>query len=168
LKKDRGEYIKASDVNTLYQAVIKQGVSNRPTSVRARRRHPHSYVSPLVTKLNDVRQDDVTYNNRLDTLLADVFNLLSLFFLTIGKTREAPAAYSQLASMRVSLTPKLTRVLWLRAPVIVGVSSLAKTCWPDGAMPSTLLYGLLPGICISHSVNCHHFASVRHGMRKGS
>ncbi|KAA1470329.1 hypothetical protein DENSPDRAFT_836110 [Dentipellis sp. KUC8613] len=77
LKKDRGEYIKASDVNNLYQAIIKQ-----------------------VTKLNDVRNDDTAYNNRLDTLLADVFNLLSLFFLTIGKTKEAPATYSQLASMR--------------------------------------------------------------------
>lgn len=27
LKKNRGEYIKASDVNTLYQAVVKQGMS---------------------------------------------------------------------------------------------------------------------------------------------
>jgi hypothetical protein len=25
LKKDRGEYIKASDVNSLYQAIVKQG-----------------------------------------------------------------------------------------------------------------------------------------------
>ncbi|KAF8498738.1 hypothetical protein F5888DRAFT_1691501 [Russula emetica] len=77
LKKDRGDFIKSSDVNSLYQAVIKQ-----------------------VTKLNDVRDDDTVYNNRLDILLADVFNLLSLFFLTIGKTKEAPATYSQLASMR--------------------------------------------------------------------
>ncbi|KAN0137097.1 Protein of unknown function (DUF2408) domain containing protein [Lactarius tabidus] len=77
LKKDRGDFIKPSDVNSLYQAVIKQ-----------------------VTRLNDVRDDASVYNNRLDTLLADVFNLLSLFFLTIGKTKEAPATYSQLASMR--------------------------------------------------------------------
>jgi hypothetical protein len=56
-----------------------------------------------VTRLNDVRDDATVYNNRLDTLLADVFNLLSLFFLTIGKTKEAPATYSQLASMRVSI-----------------------------------------------------------------
>lgn len=77
LKKDRGDFIKPHDVSSLYQAVIKQ-----------------------VTKLNDVRDDDTVYNNRLDTLLADVFNLLSLFFLTIGKTKEAPATYSQLASMR--------------------------------------------------------------------
>ena len=55
-----------------------------------------------VTRLNEVRDDHTTYNNRLDTTLADVFNLLSLFFLTIGKTRECPATYSQIASMRVS------------------------------------------------------------------
>ena len=35
--------------------------------------------------------------------MADVFNLLSLFFMTIGKTKECPATYSQIASMRVSL-----------------------------------------------------------------
>ncbi|PPQ62875.1 hypothetical protein CVT24_006273 [Panaeolus cyanescens] len=77
LKKDRGEFIKASDVNQLYQSVVKQ-----------------------VTKLNNVRDDNTTYNNRLDTTLADVFSLLSLFYLTIGKTRDAPATYSQIASMR--------------------------------------------------------------------
>jgi hypothetical protein len=56
-----------------------------------------------VTKLNDVRDDTTAYNNRVDTTLADVFSLLSLFYLTIGKTRDAPAAYCQIASMRVSV-----------------------------------------------------------------
>lgn len=68
-----------------------------------------------MTKLNDVRDDASVYNNRLDTLLADVFNLLSLFFLTIGKTKEAPATYSQLASMRVSIAPSALRVVQNRA-----------------------------------------------------
>lgn len=77
LKKNRVEYIKASDVNALYQATVKQ-----------------------VTKLNDVRDDNTIYNNRLDTTLADVFSLLSLFYLTIGKTKDIPAFYSQIASMR--------------------------------------------------------------------
>ncbi|EJF64213.1 hypothetical protein BD309DRAFT_910291 [Dichomitus squalens] len=77
LKKNRGEFIKPSDVYQLYQMIVKQ-----------------------VTRLNEVRDDHTTYNNRLDTTLADVFNLLSLFFLTIGKTRECPATYSQVASMR--------------------------------------------------------------------
>ncbi|GLB41744.1 putative protein of unknown function (DUF2408) [Lyophyllum shimeji] len=77
LKKNRAEYVKASDVNSLYQAVVKQ-----------------------VTKLNDVRDDNTTYNNRLDTTLSDVFSLLSLFYLTIGKTKDTLATYCQIASMR--------------------------------------------------------------------
>lgn len=56
----------------------------------------------IVTKLNDVRDDNTTYNNRLDTTLADVFSLLSLFYLTIGKTKDTLATYCQIASMRVS------------------------------------------------------------------
>jgi hypothetical protein len=68
-----------------------------------------------VTKLNDVRDDASVYNNRLDTLLADVFNLLSLFFLTIGKTKEAPATYSQLASMRVSIAASALHFVQNRA-----------------------------------------------------
>ena len=59
--------------------------------------HPRS-----VTKLNDIRDDNTTYNNRVDTTLADVFSLLSLCYLTLGRTKECPAVYSQLASMRVS------------------------------------------------------------------
>ncbi|KAG1878478.1 hypothetical protein C8R48DRAFT_687179 [Suillus tomentosus] len=81
LKRDRAEFIKPSDVNTLYQAVVKQ-----------------------VTKLNDVRDDNTTYNNRVDTTLADVFSLLSLCYLTLGRTKECPAVYSQLASMRQLLS----------------------------------------------------------------
>ncbi|KAG2150258.1 uncharacterized protein EDB93DRAFT_1142463 [Suillus bovinus] len=77
LKRDRAEFIKPSDVNALYQAVVKQ-----------------------VTKLNDVRDDNTTYNNRVDTTLADVFSLLSLCYLTLGRTKECPAVYSQLASIR--------------------------------------------------------------------
>ena len=64
--------------------------------------HQLILVLRKVTKLNDVRDDNTQYNNRLDTTLADVFSLLSLFYLTIGKTRDAPATYCQIASMRVS------------------------------------------------------------------
>ncbi|KAG8745649.1 hypothetical protein FRC10_007346 [Ceratobasidium sp. 414] len=79
LKQNRGEYIKSQDVLSIYHAVVKQ-----------------------VDKLNDLRDQEHGPHvlNRLDTLLADVFNLLSLFFLTIGKGRECPATYSQIASMR--------------------------------------------------------------------
>ncbi|KAI9461428.1 hypothetical protein HD554DRAFT_2028092 [Boletus coccyginus] len=81
LKRDRADFIKPSEVNALYQAVVKQ-----------------------VTKLNDIRDDNTTYNNRVDTTLADVFSLLSLCYLTLGRTKECPAVYSQLASMRQIIT----------------------------------------------------------------
>ncbi|KAF8478777.1 hypothetical protein JB92DRAFT_3085999 [Gautieria morchelliformis] len=77
LKRDRGEFVKAHDVLSLYHAVVKQ-----------------------VTRLNDVRDEQQPHKNRLDTTLADVFHLMSLFFLTIGKTRECPATYCQIAVIR--------------------------------------------------------------------
>ena len=42
LKKNRGEYIKASDVNTLYQAIVKQG---KQPSI--------SYVATFINSLHD-------------------------------------------------------------------------------------------------------------------
>lgn len=66
------------------------------------------------------------YNNRLDTTLADVFNLLSLFYLTIGKTRECPATYSQIASMRVSPSPVLPTPSTRRGRAIAGLPSLSR------------------------------------------
>jgi hypothetical protein len=67
--------------------------------------HSLTFVLPpssTVTKLNDVRDNDTVYDSRLDTLLADVFKLLFLFFSMIGETKEAPATYSRLDSMHVS------------------------------------------------------------------
>lgn len=65
----------------------------------------------LVNKLNDVRDDTTTYNNRLDTTLADVFSLLSLFYLTIGKTKDTLGTYCQIASMKVRDTSSSARPL---------------------------------------------------------
>jgi len=77
LKKDRVEYVKTHDVLLLYHAIVKQ-----------------------VTRLNEVRDEQQPHKNRLDTTLADVMSLMSLFFLTIGKTRECPATYCQIATIR--------------------------------------------------------------------
>ncbi|KAG6381499.1 hypothetical protein JVT61DRAFT_81 [Boletus reticuloceps] len=100
LKRDRADFIKPSAVNALYQAVVKQGPCVRPP------RSPPPQHARSVTKLNDIREDNnsTTCNNRVDTTLADVFSLLSLCYLTLGRTKECPAVYSQLASMRQILT----------------------------------------------------------------
>jgi hypothetical protein len=73
---------------------------------------------PLVTKLNAIREERsqsalnsatpssstarAQEPNRVDTIIADVFSLISLMFLTVGKSRESPAIYCQITSMRVS------------------------------------------------------------------
>ena len=41
---------------------------------------------------------------RVDTMLNDVFSLLSLFFLTVGRSRECHAIFCQLGCMTVSYT----------------------------------------------------------------
>ncbi|TIB05767.1 hypothetical protein E3P92_02587 [Wallemia ichthyophaga] len=84
LKKDRKDYIKSSDVQSIYSQVIK-----------------------LISKLNDAREDvdlSTATPNRVDTTLDDVIQLLSLFFLTIGKNKESPATYCQLATIRQLLS----------------------------------------------------------------
>lgn len=75
LKQDKSSYIKSRDVLPLYEEVIGQ-----------------------VEALNAVRKDHsqdrrLTYN-RLDYVLDDCFQLISLLFLTVGRNNEAPATYS--------------------------------------------------------------------------
>lgn len=78
LKRDTVDFVKPQDVVSLYQATVKQ-----------------------VDRLNEIRAVSEPHQpNRIDTTLADVFQLLSLFFLTIGRTKECPAIYSQVVSIR--------------------------------------------------------------------
>ncbi|CCA70692.1 hypothetical protein PIIN_04626 [Serendipita indica DSM 11827] len=68
------------------------GIRNRLTALK---RETADFVKP-----QDVVNLYQATPNRVDTTLADVFSLLSLFFLTIGRTKECPAIYSQVASIR--------------------------------------------------------------------
>ncbi|KAJ5083724.1 UPF0662 protein [Penicillium angulare] len=73
LKQDKSSYIKSRDVLPLYEEVIGE-----------------------VEKLNAARkeQDRRLIHNRLDYVLDDCFQLISLLFLTVGRNNEAPAVYS--------------------------------------------------------------------------
>ncbi|KAK0652965.1 hypothetical protein B0T16DRAFT_490708 [Cercophora newfieldiana] len=78
LKRDRTKYIRTQDVMLLYEQVIDQ-----------------------VKKLNEIRKGAVTKaENRLDKVLESCFQLLSLFFMTIGRTTEAPAAYALTSTIK--------------------------------------------------------------------
>ncbi|KAL9108675.1 MAG: hypothetical protein Q9227_006621 [Pyrenula ochraceoflavens] len=71
LKRDRSTYVKSQDVIPLYDQVTEQ-----------------------VHLLNDIRVENKLEQNRVDSVLDDCFQLISLFFLTIGRNNEAPAVYS--------------------------------------------------------------------------
>ncbi|GAA6006772.1 uncharacterized protein JCM10292_005445, partial [Rhodotorula paludigena] len=60
---------------------------------------------PKASTSEDGAKDQVEIEeNRVDTILNDVFQLLSLFFLRIGKSRESPATFCQLGTMKRLLT----------------------------------------------------------------
>lgn len=107
LKKDSSTYVKPQDVQQLYQAVIKQvtrlnavrdELAANDASNDASSRPPRPGAEPT----GEPDASLLTETNRVDTTLNDVFSLLSLFFLTIGKSRETPATFCQLGSMKVS------------------------------------------------------------------
>jgi hypothetical protein len=107
LKKDSSHYIKPQDVQQLYQAVIKQ--VTRLNAVRdemAQSEAASQSSRPSRPRTETGTEPDaisLVATNRVDTTLNDVFSLLSLFFLTIGRSRETPATFSQLGCMKVCL-----------------------------------------------------------------
>ena len=80
LKKDRSQYLNSKDVQTVYGKVMS---------------HVH--------ELHKIRKANHTENeiaNRVDQVLDDVFQLLSLFFLAVGLTKAAPATYASLITVQ--------------------------------------------------------------------
>ncbi|UZJ56620.1 hypothetical protein CBS101457_005940 [Exobasidium rhododendri] len=104
LKKDSSHYIKPQDVQHLYQAVIKQVTRlNAVRDEKAAQNIASGATRPTRPGTEAGGEPDATSlisTNRVDTTLNDVFTLLSLFFLTIGKSRETPATFSQLGCMK--------------------------------------------------------------------
>ncbi|KAG8861396.1 hypothetical protein FRB96_002845 [Tulasnella sp. 330] len=113
--KQKVDFIKTQDVMNIYHAMVKQGrriptTQPRPSSCnladfalsRVLLAAMLLYHPQPVSLLIEVRDEEnfSQPSNRLDKTMSDVFSLLSLFFLRIGKTRECPATYCQIASIR--------------------------------------------------------------------
>ncbi|KAF2692201.1 hypothetical protein K458DRAFT_354510 [Lentithecium fluviatile CBS 122367] len=77
LKQDRSTYVKSQDVIELYDQVIEQ-----------------------VGELNHIRTTKRLEQNRVDTVLDDCFQLISLAYMTIGKNHEAPAVYAFVSTIK--------------------------------------------------------------------
>jgi len=61
-------------------------------------------VIELISHLNTVREEYLTVDSQsqVDDTLDDVFQLLSLFFMALGKTKDSAASYVQLATIKVN------------------------------------------------------------------
>lgn len=77
LKQDKSTYVKSSDVMALYDRTVDQ-----------------------VKLLNEIRTDKPQEDNKVDRVLDGCFQLLSLFFMTIGRNNEAPAAYALTSTIK--------------------------------------------------------------------
>lgn len=136
LKKDSAEYTNPHDVQVIYNAVIKQ--ITKLNAVREERQM--SDAAQDAGKDGDAGDAGTTggggssfdpslgKNTRVDTMLVDVFYMLSLFFLTVGRSRECPAMFSQIGCMKqlldhldesavyteADLTPFMSRIQELR------------------------------------------------------
>ncbi|KAI9287188.1 hypothetical protein BC943DRAFT_319206 [Umbelopsis sp. AD052] len=80
LKRDRASYMRSKDIYPLWDEAKEQ-----------------------LFKLKGIRGCDISpteHRNRLDDLCEDVFMLLSLGFLSVGKCKETPAVYAQVVAMK--------------------------------------------------------------------
>ncbi|KAI1344787.1 hypothetical protein F5Y15DRAFT_421907 [Xylariaceae sp. FL0016] len=77
LKLDRTTYIRSQDVMLLYDETLGQ-----------------------VNRLHEIRDGKSIQENRVDRVMDSCFQLLSLFFMTIGKNNEAPAAYALTSTIK--------------------------------------------------------------------
>ncbi|KAK1770888.1 hypothetical protein QBC33DRAFT_220553 [Phialemonium atrogriseum] len=99
LKQDRANYIRSQDVFVLYNQTIEQ-----------------------VRLLNELRKGQDKTENRVDKVLEGCFQLLSLFFMTIGRTSEAPAAYALTSTIK-RLLDHLTEAALFSAKDLDSMSS---------------------------------------------
>lgn len=60
----------------------------------------YDQIIEQVQALNKIRVNKRDEQNRVDTVLDDCFQLISLFFLTIGRNQEAPAVYSAISTVK--------------------------------------------------------------------
>jgi len=77
LKRDRTKYIRTQDVMV-----------------------PHDQLVEQVRQLNEIRKGEHKGENRLDKVLESCLQLISLFFMTIGRTTEVPAAYALTSTIK--------------------------------------------------------------------
>ncbi|ODV84995.1 hypothetical protein CANARDRAFT_187771, partial [[Candida] arabinofermentans NRRL YB-2248] len=81
IKKDHKTYINSKDINSIYNDVLIK-----------------------IQSLNKIRNNDdgssINNNNKVDILIDEIFQLLSLCFVTCGLSNTAPATYASLSTVQ--------------------------------------------------------------------
>ncbi|CAR24301.1 Cub1p [Lachancea thermotolerans CBS 6340] len=91
LKQNRSQYLNSKDVMSTYQQVL-----TKVRELDAIRKSSHHRPANSATTLIH----NVELHNRVDSVLDDVFQLLSLSFLTVGLKNSAPATYASLSTVQ--------------------------------------------------------------------
>lgn len=91
LKQNRTKYLDSKRVQDTYEQVL-----TRVRELDAIRKTNHQTPSSSATTLIH----NAELHNRVDSVLDDVFQLLSLCFLTVGLKNSAPAAYASLSTVQ--------------------------------------------------------------------
>ncbi|KAI9729905.1 MAG: hypothetical protein M1818_008345 [Claussenomyces sp. TS43310] len=95
LKQDRSTYVKSSDVMALYDRTVAQVQALN----EVRSEHPRQENRGEDTWLSHGKAAS-SDNQAVDRVMEGCFQLLSLFFMTIGKNNEAPAAYALTSTIK--------------------------------------------------------------------
>jgi hypothetical protein len=104
LKRDRSTYVRSQDVLQLYDQVIEQ-----------------------VMILNEIRVTKRLEQNKVDYMLDDCFQLISLAYMTVGKNHEPPAVYSYISTAK-RLLDHLKEATFYSPKDLDGLDSQLKEC----------------------------------------
>jgi hypothetical protein len=118
LKTDRSTYVKSSDVLPIYDRVVDQ--VKLLNEIRIDKPQENNQGWPKLSHLKLTAP--LTRMSAVDRVLDGCFQLLSLFFMTIGRNNEAPAAYALTSTIK-RLLDHLTEVDLYSAKDLVHVSS---------------------------------------------
>lgn len=91
MKQNRSQFLNSKDVMDSYQKVL-----TKVRELDELRKHSHATPSNSATTLIHSAE----LHNRVDSVIDDVFQLLSLSFLTVGLKNSAPATYASLSTVQ--------------------------------------------------------------------
>ena len=102
LKQDKSTYIKSQDVIAIYDRIIEE--VHLLNTLRAEHGKPLELNRGWYSRTIWTGPHAKRLLESVDRVLEDCFQLISLFFLTVGRNNEAPAVYVSVILMKLNHT----------------------------------------------------------------